>query len=246
MRRKVYIIHSLGDEGTAYAVHRSLEDGGIKPSVSMSVNPQDAERAAAKLIKDSDLIVLILSSAANDSARVKREVERAVKADKLIIPFRLDTTPLPKYLEFYLSTAHWLDASTPRLDHHLTQLVSNTRRLMGLEEGYASLAASLPGQRPAKKAIVATILGAISLLVFGIILGLLAIILGVIELRAIAAGRSSIVGRKYARYGVILGGIGIVLAVIMTFLFWYFDLDPYEMLRDMFAPSPQPGPPGLR
>jgi hypothetical protein len=234
MRRKIYIIHSPGDEGTAYAVHRSLEEGGMRPSGPESVNPWNIERSAEKLINNSDLIVLILSSSVNDSVRVKQEVERAVKADKLIIPFRIDTTPLPKYLEFYLSTAHWLDASTPRLDHHLAQLVSTTRRLMGLEEGYASVAASLRGQRPAKKAIAATIFGAVSLIAFGFILGLLAIVLGVIELRAIAVGRSSIVGRKYARTGIILGGIGIVIAVVLTFLFWYWDIDPFEWLTELF------------
>jgi hypothetical protein len=185
---------------------------------------------------------VILSSAVNDSVRVKREVAQAVKADKFIVPFRIDTTTLPKYLEFYLSTAHWLDATTPPIDSHLEQLVSTTRRLFGLEAGYASATASLRRWRPAKKAVAAAILGVVSLIALGIVLGPLSVILGKVELKAIASGRSSAAGRGYARAGVIFGLLGTITSAAIWFLMWYYDIDPTEGWRELLQLSSRPGP----
>lgn len=235
MRRKAYVIHSDADEETASAVRRSLEEGGVRCSYAGGADPGNVERSSAKLIGGSDMVVLILSSRVNGSARVKREVERAVMADKPIIPFRVDMTPLPKYLELYLGAFHWLDASTPRLEQHLAQLVLTTRRLLGMEEGYASVAASLRGRRPAKKAVASAVFGVISIIVFGLILGPLSVILGSIELKAIAAGRSSPAGRVYARVGFVCGLIGTVTGAAIWFLMWYYDIKPPDFLTDLFG-----------
>jgi hypothetical protein len=244
MRRKIYIIHSREDGGSTSATRRSLEVSGVR---CLSAEPPNSREKAAgkKVIEDSDVVILMLSAAAYNSMRVKRELEWAVKANKVIIPFRIDSAPLPKYFEFYLSTAHWLDASTPPLDQHLEKLVSTTRRLVGLEEGYASSSIFWRSKRPAKKAVAAAVSGVLSMIVFGVVLGLLGIVLGKVELRAIAAGRSSAAGRRYARVGVVCGYIGAVAGAALCFLLLYYDVDPTEGWRELLQPSLTLGPPGL-
>lgn len=213
MKRHVYIIHSRVDDSVASVICRALEAGKVSCLRPQASELRSTEGATTKVIDNSDVVVLILSSAVNGSAQVKWEIERAAKADKEIIPFRIDNAPLSKYLEFYLGTTHWLDASTPSLDQHVAQLVKTVRYLLGLEK-----------ERPAKKAIAAMVFGVLSLIVGGITFGLLGVILGGLELKAIASGRSSTVGRKYALVGIICGLIGIVLAVGIL---WYTGFDPY-------------------
>jgi hypothetical protein len=67
-------------------------------------------------------IVLVLSEAANASAFVRREVERAVSKRKPIFPVRIEeVTPAPG-LELFISSTHWLDAWTGNWDDHMEQL----------------------------------------------------------------------------------------------------------------------------
>lgn len=213
MKPQIYLIHTSDDNGVASVVQQALDERKMDCR-QQSGDVPGAEGVAAKVIDDSDVVVLILSSAVNGSALIKREVECAVKADKEIIPFRIDSTPLPKYLEFYLSTTHWLDATTSPPEKHMTQLVYTVRHLLGLER-----------ERAAKKAVAAMILGALSIFVGSILLGPLAIVLGKVELKAIASKRSSMAGRRYARAGVISGAIGTVVGIALIFLAWYLELN---------------------
>jgi hypothetical protein len=183
------------------------------------------------------MVILIVSAAVSNSARARQELERAVKADKVIIPFRIDSAPLSKSFEFYLSTAQWLDASTPPLNQHLAQLVATTRRLVGLEQRYASSSVFSRRRRPSKKAVAAAISGILSLIAVGIILGSLGVVLGIIELKAITAGRSSAAGRRYAWVGIISGSIGAVTGAVLWFLMWYYEVDPGEAWRELFGAS---------
>lgn len=213
MKYKIYISHSPKDDGIASDICRALEEGGVRCLRSQSGDSQGAERAIAKVIDYSDAVVVILSSAVNGSGQVKSEVEYAAKEDKEIVPFRIDTALLPKYLEFYLGTTHWLDASTPPIENHIAQLVYTLRYLLGLER-----------ERAAKKAVAAMILGILSPLFGGYFFGLASIILGVVELRAIASGRSSRVGRKYAYIGIVCGLIGIAVITALLFNKEYMDM----------------------
>ncbi len=213
MKYMIYIAHSPEDNGVTAAICRALEEGRVSCRHSQSDNFPGTERAIAKAIDGSDAVIVILSSAINGSAQVKWEVEYAAKKGKEIVPFRIDTAPLPKYLEFYLSTTHWLDASMPPLENHIAQLVYTVRYLLGLER-----------ERAAKKAVAAMILGILSPLFGGYFFGLPAIILGVVELRAIASGRSSRVGRKYAYTGIVCGLIGIAVVTALMFNKEYMDM----------------------
>ncbi len=225
----------------ASAIRQSLQAGGMKCSGSESSALRGHERVAARAIRNSDIVVLVLSASVSNSARVKQEVEEAVKADKTIVPFRTDFAPLSKSFEFYLSTAQWLDATRPPLDPHLEQLVTTTRRLVGLEREYTRVSIFWRGQRPSKRAVAAAVSGILSIIAFGVILGPLGAALGVMELMAIARGASSAAGRRYASVGLICGSLGAISGAAIWFAMWYYDVDPSDVWRELLGASLRAG-----
>lgn len=76
-------------------------------------------------IEQARCFVLILSSAANESIYVKREVERAVAKAKNVFPLRIeDVSPSPA-LELHLASLHYLDASRGVLRDHVIMLANH-------------------------------------------------------------------------------------------------------------------------
>jgi hypothetical protein len=75
-------------------------------------------------------LLLILSAASNESPQVKREVERAASKGLPIVPFRVEETPLSKHMEYFISTAQWLDAFPPPLTPHLERLTSQVAGIL--------------------------------------------------------------------------------------------------------------------
>jgi hypothetical protein len=163
-------------------------------------------------------MVLVLSAAASDSVRIEKHVEKMANYGKPIITFRTDNAPLSKQLEFYLSTPHWLDASSQPLEKHLAELVLTTRRLLDERR-----------PRTARKGKTAAILGILSLPIN--ILSPIALLLGILELRSIKAGRSLLLGRKYAWIGIITGSLGMLIWAASIFYWWYSGIDPFDWSR---------------
>jgi formylglycine-generating enzyme required for sulfatase activity/WD40 repeat protein len=128
----VFISHSSHDKTISDAVCATLEGKGIRCWVA----PRDILAGAnwgesiIDAISDTRVMVLILSSNSNISKQVMREVERAVHKGTVIIPLRVEDIPLSKSLEYFLSTAHWLDAFTPPLNKHLEELASRIEQLI--------------------------------------------------------------------------------------------------------------------
>ena len=74
-------------------------------------------------------------------------------------------------------------------------------------------------ERPGPMAIVALICGILSMLccyvpLFGFILSVAAIVLGIIEVKKIGKGESSLKGKGMCIAGIILGAAGIVLGIV--------------------------------
>jgi hypothetical protein len=74
-------------------------------------------------IQGSRIMVLIFSKAANDSGPVRSEVDRAVNARKILIPFRIENVAPTGAMEFHIGRRHWLDAYTSPMERHLDLLV---------------------------------------------------------------------------------------------------------------------------
>lgn len=139
MAHDVFISHSSHDRAVAEQARAALEAAGhvcwIAPR---DITPgQDYGEAIVDAIRACPIFLLIVSSASVGSPQVRRETERAANADSAIIPFRIEDVQPSKALEFFISSAHWLDAITPPLERHLDYLVAVVGRLLSEEQGKA-------------------------------------------------------------------------------------------------------------
>ena len=69
----------------------------------------------------------MLSANTMPSAHVGREVERGASKRKQLIAFRLDTTPLSRELEYFLSNSQWIDVPRLGMSAALTMLEEEVR-----------------------------------------------------------------------------------------------------------------------
>jgi hypothetical protein len=147
MARDVFISHSSDDRTAAASVLAALEGAGFSCWIAPRdiVPGQDYGEAIVDGIRSSRIFLLILSASSSDSPQVRRETERAVNAGVAIVPFRIEEVTPSRSLEYFISTAHWLDAFPPPLDKHLDYLVTVVRHLLG-GAGEASRAAGAAAQ----------------------------------------------------------------------------------------------------
>jgi hypothetical protein len=120
----VFICHASEDQTVAMSIATGLEQRGI----SSWIAPRDVEPGApyataiVEAISRSRALVLVFSAHANESPHVVREVERAVSRKIQLIPVRISDVEPSTGLEYFISTAQWVDASDGSLDHQLDTL----------------------------------------------------------------------------------------------------------------------------
>jgi hypothetical protein len=90
-------------------------------------------------------MVLIFSSNANESAQIRREIERAVSRGVTIVPVRIEEVEPTKSMEYFLGAIHWLDALTPPLERHLQHLAESIKAMLAAK-------AAPPGELPDQQA----------------------------------------------------------------------------------------------
>jgi hypothetical protein len=61
---------------------------------------------------------------------VRREVERAVYREVLVLPFRVADVLPSRSLEYFLSSQHWLDAFPPPMEPHYARLCAHVKSLL--------------------------------------------------------------------------------------------------------------------
>ena len=76
------------------------------------------------------IMVLLLSSNANNSIHIAKEVERAVSNGATVIPLRIEEVLPGKSLDYFIGSVHWLDALTPPLENHLKNLAGTVKVLL--------------------------------------------------------------------------------------------------------------------
>jgi hypothetical protein len=128
----VFISYSSTDRDVADAACLALEQRGFGCWIApRDILPgKDYGEAIVEAIKHSRLFLLIFSAAAADSPQVKREVERAASQSLPILPFRIADVQPSKSLEYFISSAHWLDAMTPPIAPHLDYLGDTVAQLL--------------------------------------------------------------------------------------------------------------------
>jgi len=150
MAHHVFISYSQKDKSIADSLCSTLEAGGVRCWITpRDVLPgMDWGEAIIDAIAASRVLVLLLTANSNTSNHVKREVERAVNKNLIVIPFRVEDVTLSKTLEYHLSTTHWMDALTPPLEKHVQSLAARIRQLLSISIATtAKTAPAVPAKR---------------------------------------------------------------------------------------------------
>jgi hypothetical protein len=129
-----FISYASDDREKAHEICTSLEARGLTCWIAprdVRAGREYADEIVTGIEKSACLIVL-LSRAANTSAFVCREVERAVANHKAIFPVRLEAVMPDGGLELFISGTHWLDASEGNWHDHIRRL---TRDVVDLTAG---------------------------------------------------------------------------------------------------------------
>jgi len=150
MAHDVFISYSADDKPIADAMCSTLESKGIRCWIApRDILPgMDWGGSIIDAIAGSRVMVLLLSSNSNASNQVKREVERAVNKEVIVIPFRIEDVTLSKSLEYQLSSTHWMDALTPPIEKHLQTLAEKIRQLLPADSSMGTIPVQKTETRP--------------------------------------------------------------------------------------------------
>ena len=108
----VFISHATEDKKTADAMCHYLEEQKIRCWIApRDILPgQDFADAIAQAIKKTKIFVLVCSNFSLKSNFVQKETNLAVSDEKIIIPFKIDDSPLDGGMRLYLNDRHWIEA----------------------------------------------------------------------------------------------------------------------------------------
>jgi TIR domain len=153
MSHPVFISYSQPDHDCAMELVARMEREGIRCWIAPRDIAPSADWAAEIIdaISAASLMILIFSASSNDSAQVRREVERAVHKQLSILPFRLENVLPSKSLEYFLSSQHWMDAFPPPRDAHYARLIGHIKHRSG-DAADRDTAATQPSPRLAEAA----------------------------------------------------------------------------------------------
>jgi hypothetical protein len=137
MAHTVFICYSSHDKLVANAACAALEAQRIPCWIAPRdiLAGEEYGEAIVDALSGCQIVLLIFSLHANDSPQVRREIERAVHKEKIIVPFRIEDVLPSRAMEFALSNTHWLDAISPPMEQRLTELCATISRLMQRHTG---------------------------------------------------------------------------------------------------------------
>lgn len=143
---QIFISYSSKDDRTAGLLCSTLESQGFNCWIAPRdiLSGTDWSAAIIDGISRCKIMVLVFSGYSNESPQVRREVERAVNKGLVIVPFRIENIPMGKSLEYFLSTSHWLDATTLPLDPHIERLSQSIHSLLRVPGSTLAQARNVP------------------------------------------------------------------------------------------------------
>ena len=149
MNHDVFISYSSKNSAAAQAICHQLEDNNIKCWMAPRDIPVGAKYASVitQAIKECKAVVLVFSEYSAISPWVESEINLAFSNRKPIVPYKIDTTPLENYDEFYLmlNNRHWIEAY-PDFKTRFADLVTVISNLVGAKTSNVTK----PSPTPAK------------------------------------------------------------------------------------------------
>ena len=116
-------------------------------------------------INRSDVFLLLLSKAADESPHVLREVERAVSKKIPLVVYQLEEFQLSKNMEYFLLTHQWfLKEEDGMMEKLMRELKSRTSERPSGAEHQAVTALQTPPRRKKGKTVVSFLIAAVALL----------------------------------------------------------------------------------
>jgi hypothetical protein len=154
MEHSVYISSSSRDREAAMKLCSTIEQSGIRcwiapRDISPGVNFGEA---ISRAIEESRAFILVVSSSANESAQIRREVEHAVSQQKHVIPVRIEDVQVSKGLEYFVSSIALIDAFAGPIEQAGQTIVKVLRRVLSPNEQTAVVEATT--ERPRSKGYV--------------------------------------------------------------------------------------------
>lgn len=128
---RIFISYSTKDSGFAEKLRSFLMRDKIDVWMApYSITPgKEFAEEIVHGIQNSDLFLLLLSKASNDSPHVLREVSMAVTQNKKIISLRIEEVKPSLSMAYYLESIQWYDALS-KDDETMNQLVSDLKKIM--------------------------------------------------------------------------------------------------------------------
>lgn len=153
----VFISYSSADKAIALRVCVLFEKRGVSCWIAPRNVPPGMDYGEAIMdgIKNSRVVLVLLSAESGNSRYVAREVERAVSYQVTVLPVRLEPMDLPERLEFFIGASQWFDVFPNPTDTRLHELGDAVERLIdppGAEERQTTRPTPSAQPHPKKRA----------------------------------------------------------------------------------------------
>jgi hypothetical protein len=148
MASHCFISYSEGDKTLAETLLTALERRGATCWIAPRDIPPGGSYADAimRAIEASDCFLLIYTAHSNASPHVLREVERALKFERNIIPIRFDDSQPSRSLDYLLATVQWLSVDLSKESSGVNRVADQIMKCVAPRE----LKESPPKTEPAR------------------------------------------------------------------------------------------------
>ena len=126
----VFISYSTKDTPVAQLICHRLEEAGIRCWIApRDINEVSWPEAIMDTLARADIFLIIVGEHSIKSPQCRNELNEATNTCSYIIPFKLDSAELSKFMRYHLGPFHWLDASTPPLEARVSELIQRIRNI---------------------------------------------------------------------------------------------------------------------
>lgn len=165
--------HSVSSEALAGTIKNKLESMGYSCWYSgKDMGGGDYASGIMEALTQCRVFLLLLNKASSESAHVLNELEvvtnrLARKEEVTIIPFLVADEEISPAAQYYIGRHHWINATNPPMDKHITELANQITALLYTKEDIADMERAQKAERRTVFAKTVFCLLAAAALVFG-------------------------------------------------------------------------------